>query len=789
MNPSEVRRYSDISTRSWVALSGIVAYLAIVTADISHIDLLLDTYMRLPLLAIDVPLTNFGLFGPIILLVSFLGATIAYAQWNIAANQATNTDSDPLLLDLEPKDKVGGSTDARIDFLKVGMPTASVLVLLYIQLTFLPLHNHSLTATHQLLVCCATFAALYLSMGVDLARHPSVKMALIDCISGVSKSRSQCIKLSIGALTSFFSVFVATTPDSLIDSMLSKTYLSVSIPYKDLSSQNDEVIDIEENKSAGPWSLNRRAFFLTAWLLERSISRDTTYKHTWFNRNLVVTTHDFVRDRDYRMALNDDSFNQFSHNLRGRNLRYARLDLADLHLTDLTKADLRGAFLRWTDLRGASLLKANLVGADLFRANLDGANLHEARLHAARLRGASARGAFFLRASLQGADLSSSILDGSEMRKAYLHGADLRGASLRAVDFSKARIIGASLIVPSSKSPLWDGAYFRKARLWGTNFPTSNNENGTNAGLFVKARFFPTETSYVRKLIYRYGLINYAQRLSAGEIEAISCELRDDGNWGHSKGKAYENGADCELPEDVITAIKNADYEKFKIAIIKSYAGLMPPFSIKEVVNKMKPLFLTGDTDDQLVRKPIGIKKSNIKELADKFSRILCFDPTHKAFISARLVRIMSSWDNFTEAFSKEDKMVLQAALAERVNFIKSDKAVYCPAAQKLPIQLKAVLHLLYDSWRDEKAIAPEGTRPPIVSPKRSLKLGGSKGQMLKQLDGRGQIENRKPSSPRPGLDAAREQPRSKAEAMRRLEEALNREEARDRDSGQLMDK
>jgi uncharacterized protein YjbI with pentapeptide repeats len=126
--------------------------------------------------------------------------------------------------------------------------------------------------------------------------------------------------------------------------------------------------------------------------------------------------------------------------LGGRNLRYALaydaffvnayLKGADARGCDLRAADLRGADLRSADLRGTNFRDAKLQKADLRWANLAGAKLRNDQLQEAQLVEADLTQANLVGADLTGADLRGAILVGADLTGAKFDGADLAGADL-----------------------------------------------------------------------------------------------------------------------------------------------------------------------------------------------------------------------------------------------------------------------------------------------------------------------------------------------------------------------
>jgi uncharacterized protein YjbI with pentapeptide repeats len=116
--------------------------------------------------------------------------------------------------------------------------------------------------------------------------------------------------------------------------------------------------------------------------------------------------------------------------------RHADLSGADLRISDMRGVDLREARLVGANLRGAKLQKAdlrwaNLTGAKLDEGEMEGALLEGAILPSARLVRARLRGADLTSASLIEADLTEADLTGADLSEARLDGAKLAGADLR----------------------------------------------------------------------------------------------------------------------------------------------------------------------------------------------------------------------------------------------------------------------------------------------------------------------------------------------------------------------
>jgi uncharacterized protein YjbI with pentapeptide repeats len=154
----------------------------------------------------------------------------------------------------------------------------------------------------------------------------------------------------------------------------------------------------------------------------------------------------------------------FVFRARGRDLNGAILDLANLQKVDFEGAYLRGASLDGAQLQGASFKGAQLQGATLKEAQLQGATLSFAQLQDSRLNDARARGATLDRAQLQGATLNSAHLQGASLDGAELQGASLHDAQLQGASLFNARLQGASF-----RNTQLDGSNLYGAQLQGAS--------------------------------------------------------------------------------------------------------------------------------------------------------------------------------------------------------------------------------------------------------------------------------------------------------------------------------
>jgi uncharacterized protein YjbI with pentapeptide repeats len=489
----------DTSNTAWLIFLGVMTYLLVAVAGVSHRDLLLNSDIQLPILQVKIQLTHFFVFAPILLVLFHMGVVgqlVMLARKTIEFDQAlrllepTHARSHPLRLQLHNfffVQAIAGPDRSRVvsAFLHgmswLTLVVLPVVLLLYVQASFVPFHEPAITWVHRVAVL-ADIAVLFF-IGTFLMRSETSFFRAVGQ-TGRQHPVSSLVTTGLMMFVAVFSLFVATIPGEPLD----RIGLGLLAP----------------DRAGG--DTDRRLAQSFALPFVGQIKGEGPLFGIFY-RNLVVTDQDLVVDKDVTPG-------EASIKLRGRDLRYARLDRTDLHQADFTganldgasfvKADLRnatlqcvdgeqlvftsnrsgaagctsarsadfsgalmsevkasGADLRWAKLddarldgaelaqaalSGASLINAHLEGADLTGGvTLYGANLLLARLQGADLTGAKMMLADFSNASLQGAILAQGRLEGAVLRNVDLEGADLQVAQLQAADLTGARIAGADL--------------------------------------------------------------------------------------------------------------------------------------------------------------------------------------------------------------------------------------------------------------------------------------------------------------------------------------------------------
>src|SRR5215813_1945206 len=222
-----VNRSSDSANTAWLLYMALMTYLLITLAGISHRELLLNSDIALPILQVKIELTRFFIFAPILFVLLHLGVmgqlvqlarkTLEFAA-SIRMLETSDQRSHPLRLELDNfffAQAIAGPERSRIVglFLHgmswltiVAMP---VVLLLYVQLVFLPYHDVAITWVHRLALIADI--ALLLFIVVFLWR---LETSFLRAFMRTTLHHPLGLLLTAGLLgtVAFFSIFVATIP-------------------------------------------------------------------------------------------------------------------------------------------------------------------------------------------------------------------------------------------------------------------------------------------------------------------------------------------------------------------------------------------------------------------------------------------------------------------------------------------------------------------------------------------------------------------------------------------------
>jgi uncharacterized protein YjbI with pentapeptide repeats len=573
---------SDDARTGWFIFLGLMTYLLVAVAGISHKELLLAKDVPLPIIQVTVDLQRFFLFAPIVLCFLHFGILIQHAMLArkvlefdtaLKALEPTDVARHPLRLELhsyiftqalagpQRSPLMGFFLHAQAWLTLVVLP---LLLLLYIQVSFLPYHDVEITFAHRLTLLLDIL--ILLAIGCFLTRiDTSFWHALWRTI--VHHPVMFAITTLTLAAIAMFALFIATVPGEALD------------------------------RVAPQLTPSTRSSIARLMPFTRDALSDSVFG---FRRNLVVKDTDLVDDKSVTAG-------QVSISLRNRDLRNAKFDRSDLHQADFTGAILDGASLMGADLRGAqfscpdinelnltgnrleaqcaSLRGANLTrvraagakfnGADLTGANLEAASLEDAELSFAAMKGANfatahleraditggvaLQGANFLLAQLQGADfsggnlhgvdLSSAGLQGALFTNAKLYGANLREAELEGADLTRARLAGADL----GGAKLF-GADLRGAAVWQTQPPVREM---TELADLADLQMAPLEDSEVTSA--KIAIEGIEDGVVRARVTEALTGILDKGS-----AQRWRNAAEHTAWQDLIRATARLDAETYR---------------------------------------------------------------------------------------------------------------------------------------------------------------------------------------------------------------------------------
>lgn len=591
-----VNRSSDAAHTGWLIFLALMTYLMIAVAGVTHKDLLLETPVELPILQVKIQLKQFFQFAPILLVLLHLGLLsqlVLLARETLEFDHAirmletTKRRTHPLRLELSNfffvQAIAGAHRSAVMSTFLYGISWLTlvalpVVLILYIQVVFLPYHSVPITWTHRIALL-VDLAALLL-IGVFMLRTETSFFTAFGR-SIAEHTASTGFTAAVLGLVAFFSLFVATVPGEKLDRFVQ----SVMGP------------DNEEAQERPRYVSGFMAPFFTA-------SADGKL-FGFFERNLVVTDADLVVDRDQAPG-------EPSITLRNRDLRYARLDRSDLHQADLTGADLRRASLSGADLRGAWLSCADAMTLYMTTdrdaahcVSAARANFSKAKLTDANLLGADLRQAQFEEADLNGANLSNALLTGADLNSAGLETANLEAAEAQGADFLFARLQGADLNgtrlqAANLGSARLQGAYLRRTDLRGTNLRSADLEGATLEMAML-------------------------QGANLADAKIDGADLRGAGVWRTVPPLADGSGM-ADLTGVVMTPVTEAD-----VVALKSDLGRIERTPLRsEVEEQLKPLFdanamlqWSGGEDHQKWQAAAGASQAGAIDYPDKLTSYL----------------------------------------------------------------------------------------------------------------------------------------------------------------------
>jgi uncharacterized protein YjbI with pentapeptide repeats len=442
---------ASIGGALWLSYLFVLFYFAVATGAVTHADLFLENPVKLPFLNIELPLLGFFVLAPILFVGVHAYALVHLVMLTDKAKRFHQALYDQIgdkngQSEQEAKKRslirdglrrqlpsnifiqfLAGPLDRReglfgwllITVAWITLVIAPVLLLLLMQVQFLPFHSSFVTWTHRVALL-ADLALIWWLWPAILAgrRRGSARRWAWWTWSGVGSVLSAC--------TLLFSWALATFPD--------EWHVNYLPTWRPVTARVDE----------GSGEIRLKKASLHDLLFALAVDDTTQHRTSPFSNTLVLPGMNIYED----LGISDPDkvrWRDYIFRARGRDLKGAILDQAILSRVDFQGAQLQGASLNGAELTGASLDYADLEGASLFRARLQGASLDFADLGGSMAASAQLQGASLLSTELRGAFLESAKLQGARLQGASLDGADLGGASLDGADLQSASLKGASL--------------------------------------------------------------------------------------------------------------------------------------------------------------------------------------------------------------------------------------------------------------------------------------------------------------------------------------------------------
>ena len=338
---------SGPARNAWLAFFGLLAYLMVTLAGVTHVDLLLNSPVTLPIVNVGIPLFSFFLVAPYLLLLVHLSVLMQHtllAHKYQLFSEAITAGEDGLARNHPMRRLVHSYVFAQMIagprspwplqmlmrlMVFVTFSFLPVVVLLYFQIKFLP--SHDVATIHAIRI------AILLDLVLLFVVRPFIAMPYLrpsgrklrfgkDSWRWELSYASLTISGSLSVVVMAFSLLVATVPQACLWPFGEQGGPCFSI---------DRITARWWPVQAGYYG-RRKVFASTGWLFEGDVDRTGGTLTSWFSRNLIVTDQRLVTKTDFQKG-------ETTLPLRGRDLRFAVFDRSDLHRADFFRSDLRGA--------------------------------------------------------------------------------------------------------------------------------------------------------------------------------------------------------------------------------------------------------------------------------------------------------------------------------------------------------------------------------------------------------------------------------------------------------------
>ena len=254
----------------------------------------------------------------------------------------------------------------------VSLVIGPILLLLLIQVQFLPYHSEGVTWLHRALVF------------LDIGLLWTLWSVVVDGGKEIWSLRKPRLILCVGSCAALsMSVALATFPGEWLDAQLTGRW----IPPNGITAW----LGARDDHDDPTWTSFHDLLFSGPYDAESGRRRSL------FSNTLVLPGFDLPE----AMQFDKQKLDSANHTLARKHGHFENAIFRG--------ADLRKINLEYAQLQGADLTQANVQSAQLHNANLDGAKLYQTKLQLASLNSAGAAGADLDRAELQGAWLMKAL--------------------------------------------------------------------------------------------------------------------------------------------------------------------------------------------------------------------------------------------------------------------------------------------------------------------------------------------------------------------------------------------
>lgn len=637
---------SAISGGLWLSYLIVLYSTAVAVGAVTHVDLLLENPVKLPFLGVELPLKAFFVLAPVLFLImhaytlvhfELLAKKTALFHNKLYVQIPGELPHSPSAVAIREGLRAQLPIDIFVQFLAgpkamreswlgfmlkliawTTLVMGPVLLLVLIQMQFLPYHAYWITWIHRLTLFVDLLLIWWLWSSILSVRDTDRAMQWRRRAAGV-------LWLASSVVVIFFSWIVATTPwefdkaplawvapitpkwatslnltlfDTTIDPDTDrpKSWFANTLVLQDFNLYMALKIDDPEKAKAREYLLALRRRDLNNAVFSRAVLPRVDFSGAYLESAFFdhadlhgssfggarLNSANFVLFKalqDQPTAFKNADLRKTSFDyaeLKGAafgnaQLQGARFNNAHLENAKFSEAQLQGASLFRAQLQAASLVRAQLQGASLDQAHLQGASLDGAQLQAASLEHTRLQGASLNRARLQGASLYEAQLQGASFERAHLQGASLDRADLQGASLHGAQLQGAML------GGRLAAAHLENASLWRANFEKASFEELSPkskdvywAAVYSEVRRDPrpwTQRDYLdlKRALERDIAAGDLQTKALERVQSLDCEKKE---------KAFAPCDPNAKPPPTLKAIENVvvDRQSYEKALVESLA-------------------------------------------------------------------------------------------------------------------------------------------------------------------------------------------------------------------------